>query len=467
MTQVHDLAVLGGGPAGYATALRAAQLGLDVTLVEERELGGTCLHRGCVPTKAWLQAAKTRTTVAKADRLGIGAILTGVDATKVRGFADSLVSGLHRGLTGLIRSRGIRVVPGHGRLVVDAEGPALDVDGELLRARNVVLATGSAPVTLGLPTDGERILTSEHALRLERLPGRAVILGGGVIGVEFASLWRDLGVEVVLVEAAPHLLPNEDPDLVAVLERRLGARGIDLRLGAKAAGIVRDGDQVRLELPDGTVTADVALIAVGRRPVTGGLGLEEAGVALTSTGHVSATRELATTAAGVFAVGDLIAGPQLAHRGYAHGIFLAEHLAHLSGGRPIRPRPPEDRDIPRITYSSPQLASVGLTREQAAATGGCEVSDFDLRGNARALMLAPGDRDAGLVRVIRRPGGALVGVHVVGEDIAELIAEGTLMVGWQATPDDVKELVHPHPSLSEALAEANLTLAGSALHMHA
>lgn len=224
---------------------------------------------------------------------------------------------------------------------------------------------------------------------------------------------------------------------------------------------------MRLELPDGTVTADVALIAVGRRPVTGGLGLEEAGVALTSTGHVSATRELATTTVGVFAVGDLIAGPQLAHRGYAHGIFLAEHLAHLSGGRPIRPRPPEDRDIPRITYSSPQLASVGLTREQAAATGGCEVSDFDLRGNARALMLAPGDRDAGLVRVIRRPGGALVGVHLVGEDIAELIAEGTLMVGWRATPDDVKDLIHPHPSLSEALAEANLTLAGSALHMHA
>ena len=466
MTQVHDLAVLGGGPAGYATALRAAQLGLDVALVEERELGGTCLHRGCVPTKAWLQAAKTRTTVAKADRLGIGAILTRVDAAKVRGFADSLVSGLHRGLTGLIRSRGIRVVPGHGRLVVDAEGPALDVDGELLRAHNVVLATGSAPVTLGLPTDGERILTSEHALRLEQLPGRAVILGGGVIGVEFASLWRDLGVDVVLVEARPHLLPNEDPDLVAVLERRLRARGVDLRLGAKAEGIVRDGDQVRLELPDGTVTADVALIAVGRRPVTDGLGLEDAGVALTPTGHVSVTRELTTTAAGVFAVGDLVAGPQLAHRGYAHGIFLAEHLTHLAGGRPIRPRPPEDRDIPRITYSSPQLASVGLTREQAAATGGCEISDFDLRGNARALMLTPGDRDAGLVRVVRRPDGPIVGVHAIGDDIAELIAEGTLMVGWQATPDDVKELIHPHPSLSEALAEANLALAGSALHMH-
>ena len=467
MTQVHDLAILGGGPAGYTTALRAAQLGMDVTLVEEKDLGGTCLHRGCIPTKAWLQAAKTRTTVAKADRVGIGAILTGVDTAKVRGFADSLVSGLHRGLTGLIRSRGIQVIPGHGRLVVDAEGPALDVDGELLRARNVVLATGSAPVTLGLPTDGERILTSEHALRLERLPERAVILGGGVIGVEFASLWRDLGVDVVLVEAAPHLLPTEDPDLVAVLERRLRARGADLRLGAKTEGIVRDGDQVHLKLPDGTVTADVALIAVGRHPVTDGLGLEEAGVALTPTGHVSVTRELATTAAGVFAVGDLVAGPQLAHRGYAHGIFLAEHLAHLSGGHPVQPRPPEDRDIPRITYSSPQLASVGLTREQAAATGGCEVSDFDLRGNARALMLASGDRDAGLVRIIRRPGGALVGVHVVGEEIAELIAEGTLMVGWQATPDDVKELVHPHPSLSEALAEANLALAGSALHMHA
>ena len=466
MTQVHDLAILGGGPAGYATALRATQLGLDVALVEEKEVGGTCLHRGCVPTKAWLQAAKIRAAVAKADRVGIGAILTGVDAAKVRSFADSVVSGLHRGLTSLIRSRGIRVIPGHGRLVVDAEGPALDVDGELLRAHNIALATGSAPVTLGLPTDGERILTSEHALRLERLPGRAVILGGGVIGVEFASLWRDLGVDVVLVEAAPHLLPNEDPDLVAVLERRLRARGVELRLGEKAKGIVRDGDQVRLQLPEEIITADVALIAVGRRPLTSGLGLEEAGVALTSTGHVSTTRELATTIARVFAVGDLVVGPQLAHRGYAHGIFLAEHLAHLMGERPIRPRPPEDRDIPRITYSSPQFASVGMTREQAAATGGCEFSDFDLRGNARALMLAPGDRDAGLVRVVRRPGGPVVGVHAVGDEIAELIAEGTLMVGWQATPDDVKDLMHPHPSLSEALAEANLALAGSALHMH-
>ena len=466
MTQVHDLAILGGGPAGYATALRATQLGLNVALVEEKEVGGTCLHRGCVPTKAWLQAAKTRTTVAKADRLGIGAILTGVDAAKVRSFADSVVSGLHRGLTGLIRSRGIRVFPGHGRLVVDAEGPALDVDGELLRAHNIVLATGSAPVTLGLPTDGERILTSDHALRLEQLPGRAVILGGGVIGVEFASLWRDLGVDVVLVEAAPHLLPNEDPDLVAMLERRLRDRDVELRLGEKAEGIVRDGDQVRLQLSEEIITADVALIAVGRRPLTSGLGLEEAGVALTSTGHVSTTRELATTIARVFAVGDLVAGPQLAHRGYAHGIFLAEHLAHLMGGRPIRPCPPEDRDIPRITYSSPQFASVGMTREQAAATGGCEFSDFDLRGNARALMLTPGDRDAGLVRVVRRPDGPVVGVHVVGDEIAELIAEGTLMVGWQATPDDVKDLIHPHPSLSEALAEANLALAGSALHMH-
>ena len=464
--QVHDLAILGGGPAGYATALRATQLGLEVALVEEKDVGGTCLHRGCVPTKAWLQAAKIRATVTKADRVGIGAILTGVDAAKVRSFADSVVSGLHRGLTSLIRSRGIRVIPGHGRLVVDAEGPALDVDGEVLGAHNIVLATGSAPVTLGLPTDGERILTSEHALRLERLPGRAVILGGGVIGVEFASLWHDLGVDVVLVEAAPHLLPNEDPDLVAVLERRLRARGVELRLGEKAEGIVRDGDQVRLQLPEEIITADVALIAVGRRPLTNGLGLEEAGAALTSTGHVSTTRELATTIAKVFAVGDLVMGPQLAHRGYAHGIFLAEHLAHLMGGRPIRPRPPEDRDIPRITYSSPQFASVGMTREQAAATGGCEFSDFDLRGNARALMLAPGDRDAGLVRVVRRPGGPVVGVHVVGDEIAELIAEGTLMVGWQATPDDVKDLIHPHPSLSEALAEVNLALAGSALHMH-
>lgn len=463
MSTVHDLAILGGGSAGYATALRAAQLGLSVVLVEDRELGGTCLHRGCIPTKAWLQAAKTRTIVAKAPSVGIGASLGEVDASAVRSFADSLVAGLHRGLTGLVRARGITVVAGRGRLLAGENHPTLEVGDQRLEARQVVLATGASPVTLGLPVDGERILTSDHALRLDCLPERAVVLGGGVIGVEFASLWCDLGVEVTLVEAAPRLLPAEEPDLVAILERRLRARGVDLRLGTPAQSLERNGDRVRLTLPSETVTADLALVAVGRRPNTGDLGLDAAGVAVSESGHIVVDRNLATTARGVFAAGDLVAGPQLAHRGFAQGIFVAELVAHLAGRHARRPRPPEDQAMPRITYASPQLAAVGLTREHA---GDCEVADFDLRGNARALMLSPGTRDVGLVRLVRRPGGPVVGVHAVGDDVGELIAEGTLLVGWEATPEDLKDLIHPHPTFSEALAEASLALTGAPLHSH-
>lgn len=459
-----DVAILGAGSAGYATALRAAQLGLRVALVDSAQVGGTCLHRGCIPTKAWLHAAEVRRTVRTAGAFGIQASGGDVDAGAVRGFADSVVGKLHTGLEGLVRSRGIEVIGGHGRLVVDDDGPALDVDGTLRRARHVVIATGAQPITLGLPVDGERIITSEHALRLAELPRRAIVLGGGVIGVEFASMWADLGVEVTLVEATASLLPSEEPDLAAVLTRELRARGVDVRLGNAAEDVRATDGGVEARVGGESVNGEVLLVAAGRRPDLSAVD----GTPVTVEGHhIRVDEHLATSVPGVWAAGDVVAGPQLAHRGYAHGMYVAERIANLLGTWSGTPTLPKDSDIARVTYSSPQVASVGLTTAQAQENGPIEVADFHLRGNGRALMLrAPGERESGFVRVIRREGAEIVGVHVVGDGAAELISEGALLVNWLATPDDVRSVVHPHPTLSEALAEANLKLAGAALHMH-
>ena len=458
-----DVVILGAGSAGYSCALRAAQLGLSVALVDDTPVGGTCLHRGCIPTKAWLHAAEVRRTVVTAAAFGIAATLEGADAAGVRGYADSVVDQLHRGLRGLLAGRGVTTVAARGRLVTDGAGPAILADGELYRGGAVVIATGASPITLGLGIDGKRLLTSEDALRLDTLPRRAIVLGGGVIGVEFASLWRDLGVEVVLVEAAERLLLGEEPGHSRILTKELRARGVDVRLGAALEDVTATDDAVTARLGDETLTADVLLVAVGRRPATQGLGLEDAGITLGDSGHIQVDERLRTSARGVWAAGDVVAGPQLAHRGYAHGIFLAEQIAHLRGRLPVRPTLPADRDMPRITYSSPQLASVGLTAAEAGQDA--QVVDYRLGGNGRALLLrCPGERESGVVRLVRRPDGPIVGVHLIGDNVAELVAEGALLVGWQATPDDVAGIVHAHPTLGESIAEANWALAGRGLH---
>lgn len=466
MTQEFDLAILGAGSAGYACALRAAQLGLSVVLVDEGPVGGTCLHRGCIPTKSWLHAAKTRQAVISAPAFGIGAELGEVDAAGILGYADGVVAQLHKGLKGLIASRGIKVVQARGTLVTDQRGPGIDVDGSVLRGRAVVVATGAQPVTLGLAVDGERIITSEQALRMSGLPSSAVVVGGGVIGVEFASMWADLGVEVTLVEAAPSLLPTEEPALSKVLHSALAKRGVTILVSSPTSAARATDEGVHVTLENSEIEAELLLVAAGRRPQLDGIGLDEAGVERSGV-HIAVDKDLRTSVRSVYAAGDVVAGPQLAHRGYAHGMFLAEHIAHTQGKHSTRPSLVKDTDIARITYSHPQLASVGLTSQQAATDGEIEVADYPLRGNARALMSrTPGERETGLVRVIRRSGGEIVGVHAVGDDVAELISEGALLVGWGATPDDLRDIIHPHPTLSEALAEANLQLAGSPLHMH-
>ncbi len=459
-----DLVILGAGSGGYACALRAAQLGLSVALVERDKIGGTCLHRGCIPTKALLHAAEVADTARESSRFGVHATLDKVDLAGIQSYSDSVVSRLYRGLTGLVKGRGITVVTGSGRLVRDADGPAVQVGEERYRAPAVVLATGSAPRHLpGVEVDGETVVTSDEALRLSTLPTRAVVLGGGVIGSEFASAWRSLGVEVTLVEALPRLLAAEEPASSAALERAFRKRGIEVLTGVTLRSLHRQGAGITATLSDGrSLAADVALVAVGRVAVSAGLGYEEAGVTL-DRGLVVVDGRLQTAVPGVYAVGDLVPGLQLAHRGFAHGMFVAEEVAHHAGRLADPPVPPLDRDLPRVTYSDPEVASVGLTEAAAReAWGEIETLTYDLTGNGRSQILGT----SGFVKLVRRSDGPVVGVHLVGSRVGELIGEAQLITGWDAYPSEVASLQHAHPTQHEALGEAHLALAGRALHVH-
>ncbi len=452
-----DVVVLGAGSGGYACALRAAELGLSVALVEKDKVGGTCLHVGCIPTKALLHAAEVADSARHGERFGVRTTLQGVDMEAVNGYADGVVSRLYKGLTGLVKGRGITVVEGTGRLT----GPrTVEVDGETwTAAKAVVLATGSQPRTLpGLDVDGERVLTSEHALRLSEVPGSVIVLGGGVIGVEFASVWRSFGAEVTVLEALPHLVPAEDEHCSKALERAFRKRGIRFHTGTRVEGVASTSSGVSVTVEGGkTHEADLLLVAVGRGPVSEGLGLEEQGV-VTERGFVSVDETLQTSVPGVYAVGDLVAGRQLAHRGFQHGIFLAEQLAGLE------PVPVAESTIPRVTYSEPEVASVGLTEAQAREQHGegVETLVYDLAGNGKSQILGT----SGFVKLVRVSDGPVVGVHLVGSRVGELVGEAQLIVGWEAHPDDVTPLVHAHPTQHEALGEAHLALAGKPLHAH-
>lgn len=451
-----DVAVLGGGSGGYAAALRAAELGRRVVVVERDRVGGTCLHRGCVPTKALLHVAETADAVREAETLGVRSRLEGFDVERMHAFRDGIVSKKYAGLQGLLRTRGVEVVAAAGRLAGPGRLVADDVD---IEAPDIVIATGARTRTLPGLEIGGRILDSEQAIALREIPERVVVLGGGVIGAEFASLWCSLGAEVTVVEAADRLIPGEDEVLSAHLARAFRRRGIQVLLGARVARATQDERSVSLEVEDGTaLDADYLLVAVGREPATTDLGLEEAGVRL-DRGFVDVDADLRTSVAGVWAVGDIVRGPQLAHRGFQHGIRVAECIA----GAPTSPPVPDER-VPRVVYTSPELAAVGLTREQAAArfgAGGIAVLDYNLAGNARTEILGAG----GVVRVVRRVDGPVVGIHLAGPRVGELISEAQLVVGWDAHPEDVAPLLHAHPTQSEALGEAFLALSGKPLHV--
>jgi len=450
----YDIVILGGGSGGYACAFRAAELGLRVALVEKAKLGGTCLHVGCIPTKALLHAAEVADTAREGEQFGVRTTFESIDMAGVNAYKDGVIGRLYKGLQGLAKAHKVDLIEGMGRLV---DRITVEVDGRRVTGRNVVLATGSYAKSLpGLEIAG-RVMTSEQALQLDFVPDRVVVLGGGVIGVEFASVFRSFGSEVTVVEALPRLVAAEDEAVSKVLERAFRKRKIMVKAGVKFAGATQEGDVVTVALEDGTtIDADLLLVAVGRGPVTDGLGFAEAGVNL-DRGFVTTDDRLRTGVDGVYAVGDIVPGLQLAHRGFQQGIFVAEEIAGLS------PRPIVESTIPRVTYCNPEIASVGLTEAQAREVHGeIETYEYNLGGNGKSQIL----QTAGFVKLVRSKDGPVVGVHMIGARMGEQIGEAQLIVGWEAHPDDVAPLIHAHPTQNEALGEAHLALAGKPLHAH-
>jgi dihydrolipoamide dehydrogenase len=461
-SRLYDIVVLGGGSGGYACALRAAELGMRVALIERDRVGGTCLHRGCIPTKALLHAAEIADQSKESATFGIKTSYDGVDMPGLHSYKNGVVDRLWKGLQSTIASRKIETIIGDGRLVSPTK---VAVGDDIYEGRHIVLATGSQPRSLpGLEIDGYRVITSDDALTLDRVPGSVVILGGGVIGVEFASIWRSFGAEVTIVEMLPHLLPTEEESSSRQLERAFRKRGIGFELGAKFESVKDTGGGVTVSLEGGkTLDAELLLVAVGRGPVSAGLGYEEAGLTV-ERGFVVVDEYCRTGVPTISAVGDLRPGLQLAHVGFAEGILVAERAAGLNVT-------PIDYDgVPRITYSHPEVASVGITSAIAAERGIETVElNYPVGGNGKSVIL----QTQGAAKVIAtapadgggQPGPVL-GIHLVGGRVGELIAEGQLIYNWEAVPADVAQLIHPHPTQSEMIGEAHLALAGKPLHFH-
>ncbi|HSE55972.1 MAG TPA: dihydrolipoyl dehydrogenase [Nocardioidaceae bacterium] len=456
-TDPFDVVILGGGSGGYACALRAAELGLTVALVEKDKLGGTCLHRGCIPTKALLHAGEVADSARESAAFGVLATFDSIDMGGVNKYKDGVVARLHKGLQGLIKSKNITYVEGTGRLVAPN---TVEVNGTRLTGRNVVLATGSYSRSLPGLEIGGLVMTSEQALALDFLPSSVIVLGGGVIGVEFASVWRSFGAEVTIVEALPRLAPAEDEACSKALERAFRKRKINFKTGVRFSGVTQDINGVHVSLESGeTLDADLLLVAVGRGPSTAGMGYEEAGVSI-ERGFVVTDERLRTSVAGVYAVGDIVRGLQLAHRGFAQGIFVAEEIAGLA------PAPIDELGIPRVTYCEPEIASIGLTEAAASEKYGAErveAYEYNLGGNGKSQILGT----TGFVKVVREKDGPVVGVHMVGARVGELVSEAQLIYNWEAFPEEVAALIHAHPTQGEALGEAHLALAGKPLHAHA
>ena len=454
---VFDIVVLGGGSGGYATALRAAELGMSVALVEADKVGGTCLHRGCIPTKALLHAAELADDARHGAAVGVHTTLDRIDIGEVNQYKAGVIDRLYKGLAGLVAARKVELVNGWGRLVAP---DTVMVAGRQLVGRSVVLATGSYARSLPGLDIGGRVMTSDQALTLDWIPKSAVVLGGGVIGCEFASVWKSFGADVTIIEALPHLVPNEDEAICKAFERAFRKRGIAFSTGVRFAGVEQSDSGVHVWLEDSRAfDADLLLVAVGRGPATGDLGYEEQGVAM-DRGFVLTDERLRTNVDGVYAVGDIVPGLQLAHRGFAQGIFVAEQIAGLE------PAPIVEATIPRVTYSTPEVASVGLTEAGAKEVFGDDnvtTLEYNLGGNGKSQILGT----QGFVKLVRRADGPVVGVHMIGARVGELVGEAQLIVAWEAYPDDVASLVHAHPTQNEAVGEAFLALAGKPLHAHA
>ncbi|HEV3475809.1 MAG TPA: dihydrolipoyl dehydrogenase [Actinomycetota bacterium] len=456
MADTFDVIVIGAGTGGYSAALRAAQLGKRVAIVERDDrLGGTCLLRGCIPTKALLQSAAVMDSIARSEEWGIKA--SGEpNWPAVQDFQGKVVDKLVSGLTSLIKARKIEVVKGTGKLAAPG---AVEVDGRRLEASNVVVATGSQPKLLPGLEITERIITSDQALGLDRIPASAVVIGAGAVGLEFASLYRSFGAEVTLVEALDVLAPLEDQDISKEVARTFRKRGIAAHAGAKVQDVKESGKGVTVTFDVGgkteTAEAEICLVAVGRGPVTDGAGLEEAGVQL-DRGYVKVDGQLQASAKGVWAVGDACTSPfQLAHVSMAEGVAVAERIA----GQDVAEL--DYAGVPRVTFSTPEISSVGLTEAQAKERGhDVTVEKFNMQGLGKANIVG----ESGMCKVVAAKDGPVLGVHLIGPHVTDLVAEAMLITNWEAMPAEVATLIHPHPTLSEAIGEAHLALAGKPLH---
>ena len=461
-TKEFDVVVIGGGPGGYAAALYGAAAGLSVAVVEKDKIGGTCLHRGCIPAKEFLETATVFRTVAGAKEFGVQAEQPTVEFSVSQQRKQKVVDQLWKGLQGLMKRRKITVVAGTGKL-----GPERTVevsDGTTLRGKNVILAAGSVPRTIpGFDVDGTLVMTSDEVLALDRLPGSAVVIGGGAIGCEFASMLSDLGVQVTVLEALPKIIPGCDADVVEVVSRSFKKRGIDVRTGVKVDGHKPvDGGGTTVLFGEGEqITVDAVVVSVGRRPLSDGLLADGTGVELDDRGFVQVDELCRTGEPGVYAVGDLIATPQLAHVGFAEAIVAVKDILDES------PVPVDHGKVPWCIYCHPEVAFAGMT-EQAARDAGIDVvaKKDPFSGNGRAMIVGETE---GLVKVVAEKGpdgraGRILGVHMVGPWVTEQLGQGYLAVNWEAVPEEVAAFIQPHPTLSEVFGETVLALTGRGLH---
>jgi dihydrolipoamide dehydrogenase len=464
-----DLVILGGGNAGYSLAFRAAELGLSVAMVEKDKVGGTCLHRGCIPTKALLHAADLMDEFRSAGEFGIKVAEPDFDWGEVLTFKDSVVGRMYKGVTGLVKKHRIELIEGEGTLANHEQVFVRTGDGErtVKADKALVIATGSYPRDLPfIEADGNMVHNSDHGLVADDVPSSVVVVGGNYIGLEFASVYRSFGAQVTVVEMLPKIAPAEDDDISEALAKLLDRRGIKFRIGTtvKEATASDKGVAVTLEKDEETETlqADRLLVAIGRAPRSEEIGLEEVGVK-TEKGFIVVDPMFRTNVDGVYAVGDVITipetnwpHPQLAHVAFIEGIKLAEHIA----GQEVAPV--DYPNIPHVIYCQPEVASVGLTETKAREAGMDVVtSRYAFSANARAVMLGGGQ---GFVKTVAEKDGAVVGVHIVGPRASDLITEAQLVTSWEAYPGELSELIHPHPTLSEAIGETFLHIAGKPLH---
>lgn len=466
MAEQFDVVIIGGGPGGYAAALYGASAGLSIAMVERDKVGGTCLHRGCVPAKELLETAHVYRTVVGASAFGVAAgDEASVDFGVTQGRKQKVVDGLWKGLAGLLKARKVTTLAGTGTYSGGGTVVVVGDDGEqtTIEGANVILASGSVPRTIpGFEVDGRFVQTSDELLAAEELPARAAVIGGGAIGCEFASMMSDLGVQVTILEGLPKILPGCDADVAAVVLKSFTRRGIDVRTGVKVTGHTPNGSSTTVHL-DGAddVEVDRVVVSVGRRPLSESLGLDGSGVEVDDRGFVKVDASCRTTVEGVWAVGDLVATPQLAHVGFIEGINAIKDILGED------PAPVEYDKVPWAIYCQPEVSFAGHSEASAVEAGfDVVVSKHQFRGNGRALIVGEAE---GLVKVIAEKqadgtGGTILGVHMVGPWVTEQLGQGYLAVNWGATVDEVAELIQPHPTLSELFGETVLSLTGRSLH---